>query len=35
MMNKDEFRESLANASKADEIYSLFDEEEKQYFELS
>ena len=35
MMNKDEFRENLANASTADEIYNLFDEEEKQYFELS
>ena len=35
MMNKDEFRESLAKASTADEIYTLFDEEEKQYFELA
>lgn len=33
MMNKDEFRESLANASSAEEIYSLFENEEKQYFE--
>jgi fructose-specific phosphotransferase system IIA component len=35
MMNKEEFRESLANAKTADEIYDLFDNEEKQYFELS
>ncbi len=35
MMNKDEFRESLAKANSVDEIYSLFDDEEKQYFELS
>ena len=33
MMNKDEFRESLANAKTPDEIYSLFEEEEKQYYE--
>ncbi|MCL6097493.1 MAG: PTS sugar transporter subunit IIA [Bacteroidota bacterium] len=33
MMNKDEFRESLANATTAEEIYSLFENEEKQYFE--
>ncbi|MCL4550070.1 MAG: PTS sugar transporter subunit IIA [Bacteroidetes bacterium] len=33
MMNKDEFRESLANAASAEEIYSLFENEEKQYFE--
>jgi fructose PTS system EIIBC or EIIC component len=33
MMNKDEFRESLAKAKSAQEIYSLFEEEEKQYFE--
>lgn len=33
MMNLDEFRESLANASSAEEIYSLFETEEKQYFE--
>ena len=33
MMNKDEFRESLANAKTSDEIYSLFEEEEKQYYE--
>jgi mannitol/fructose-specific phosphotransferase system IIA component (Ntr-type) len=33
MMNKDEFREGLANAKSAEEIYALFEEEEKQYFE--
>ena len=33
MMNKDEFRENLVNAKSAEEIYSLFEEEEKQYFE--
>ena len=33
MMNKDEFRESLANAKTPEEIYSLFEEEERQYFE--
>jgi len=33
MMNKDEFRESLANAKTSDEIFSLFEEEEKQYYE--
>ncbi|MCX6170485.1 MAG: PTS sugar transporter subunit IIA [Ignavibacteriales bacterium] len=33
MMNKDEFRESLANAKTSEEIYSLFEQEEKQYFE--
>jgi fructose-specific phosphotransferase system IIA component len=35
MMNKDEFRDALANAKDADEIYSIFDEEEKKYFELT
>ena len=35
MMNKDEFRESLLRAETAEEIYSIFDEEEKKYFELS
>ncbi len=35
MMNKDEFRESLANAKTAEEIYSLFEEEEKQYYETA
>jgi mannitol/fructose-specific phosphotransferase system IIA component (Ntr-type) len=33
MMNIDDFREKLANASTAEEIYSLFEQEEKQYFE--
>jgi len=33
MMNLDEFRENLANANTAEEIYSLFENEEKQYFE--
>jgi fructose-specific phosphotransferase system IIA component len=35
MMNKDEFRESLVNAKTAQEIYNLFDNEEKQYFEMA
>ncbi|MCU7496908.1 MAG: PTS sugar transporter subunit IIA [Ignavibacteria bacterium] len=35
MMNKDEFRESLMNAKNADEIYSIFQEEETKYFEIS
>ena len=33
MMNNDEFRENLAKASTSEEIYSLFEEEEKKYFE--
>jgi fructose-specific phosphotransferase system IIA component len=33
MMNKDEFRESLANAKTSKEIFMLFEEEEKQYYE--
>jgi len=33
MMNLDEFRENLANATTAEEIYSLFETVEKQYFE--
>ena len=33
MMNIDEFRENLAKASTSEEIYSLFEEEEKKYFE--
>lgn len=33
MMNKDEFRESLINAKTPEEIFSLFEEEERQYFE--
>ncbi len=35
MMNKDEFRESLSKAKTAGEIYSLFENEEKQYFETA
>ncbi|MEG8946967.1 PTS sugar transporter subunit IIA [Rosettibacter firmus] len=35
MMNRDEFRESLAKAKTADEIYELFENEEKQYFEIN
>lgn len=35
MMNKDDFRESLLNAKTAEEIYSIFDQEEKKYFELT
>ena len=35
MMNKDEFRESLSKAATAEEIYNLFQEEEKNYFEIS
>ena len=35
MMNKDEFRESLVKAKTAQEIYNLFDNEEKQYFEMA
>lgn len=33
MMNIDDFREKLAVAKTAEEIYSLFEQEEKQYFE--
>jgi len=33
MMNLEDFRVSLANASTAEEIYKLFEAEEKQYFE--
>ena len=33
MMNKDEFREGLAKAKTAKEIYSFFEEEEKHYFD--
>ncbi len=33
MMNKDEFRESLTKANSPQEIYSLFENEEKQYYE--
>ncbi len=35
MMNKDEFRQNLSKAKTAQEIYSLFEEEEKQYFETT
>jgi len=35
MMNKDEFRESLAKANSPQEIYALFENEEKQYFETA
>lgn len=35
MMNKDEFRDNLAKASSVEDIFKLFDDEEKQYFELS
>ncbi len=35
MMNREEFRDSLANAKSVDEIYNLFETEEKQYFEIS
>ncbi len=33
MMNKDEFRQSLVNAKTSEEIFLLFEQEEKQYFE--
>ncbi len=35
MMNKEEFRESLSQAKTSDEIFNLFENEEKQYFEIS
>ncbi|MGK9368526.1 PTS sugar transporter subunit IIA [Melioribacter sp. Ez-97] len=35
MMNNEEFRENLAKARTAEEIYNLFVEEEKQYFEIN
>lgn len=35
MMNRDEFRENLTKAQTIDEIYELFENEEKQYFEIS
>jgi mannitol/fructose-specific phosphotransferase system IIA component (Ntr-type) len=35
MMNREEFRDSLANAKSVDEIYNLFEIEEKQYYEIS
>ncbi|MFA3782695.1 PTS sugar transporter subunit IIA [Melioribacteraceae bacterium 4301-Me] len=34
MMNKDEFRQSLLKAKSDEEIYKLFEEEEKQYFDI-
>ena len=34
MMNKDEFREALLNANTPEEIYNIFEEEEKKYIEL-
>jgi mannitol/fructose-specific phosphotransferase system IIA component (Ntr-type) len=33
MMNLEDFRENLAKATTAEEIYKLFEVEEKQYFE--
>lgn len=35
MMNKDPFRESLLNAKSPEEVYSIFQEEEKKYFDLT
>lgn len=35
MMNKDEFRDSLLEAEDAEEIYKIFEEEEKKYTELN
>ncbi len=35
MMNKDEFREKLTNATTVDEIYTIFQEEENNYFEIT
>ncbi len=35
MMNKDDFRESLMKAESKEEIYKLFEDEEKQYFEIA
>ncbi|MCX7797421.1 MAG: PTS sugar transporter subunit IIA [Melioribacter sp.] len=35
MMSRDEFRESLIKAKTADEIYELFENEEKQYFDIN
>jgi fructose-specific phosphotransferase system IIA component len=35
MMNKDEFREALLNAKTSEEIYEIFNEEEKKYFDLT
>lgn len=35
MMNKDEFRENLLKAKTAEEIYTVFEEEERNYFDIS
>ncbi len=35
LMNIDDFRENLGKATTAEEIYSMFEKEEKQYFEGS
>ena len=35
MMNKDEFREALLQAESSEEIFKLFEEEEKKYIELT
>ena len=35
MMNKDEFRNDLIKAQSADELYAIFQEEEKKYFEIT
>lgn len=35
MMNKDEFREKLLKAATSEEIYSIFQEEEANYFEIT
>lgn len=35
MMNKDEFRNNLLQAATADELYTIFQEEENNYFEIS
>ncbi len=35
MMNKAEFRDKLANAASADEIYNIFLEEEKKYIDMA
>lgn len=34
MMNKEEFRNSLAEANSAEEIFNIFNEEETKYFDL-
>jgi len=35
MMNKDEFREKLMNAKSSEEIFKIFSDEEKLYFEMT